>query len=135
MSQEELNRVSEAVIGAAIAVHRELGPGLLESAYEACLEFELRDRGVGVRRQVELPVRYRGVSVDAGYRIDLLVCESVVLELKAVERLEKIHEAQLHTYLRLTDLRLGLLINFNTVRLVDGVKRIVHNLPPPSSRS
>ena len=126
----ELNRVSESVIGAAIAVHRELGPGLLESAYEACLEFELKDRGVEVRRQVELPVRYRGVLVDAGFRLDLLVQESVVVELKAVERLDKIHEAQLHTYLRLTGLHLGLLLNFNVVRLVDGVKRVVHGLPP-----
>lgn len=131
MSAEELNRISEAVIGAGIAVHRELGPGLLESAYEACLEFELRDRGVGVRRQVELPVRYRGTSVDAGFRIDLLVCDSVVVELKAVERLEKIHEAQLHTYLRLTQLHLGLLMNFNVVRLVDGIKRVVRKLPEP----
>ena len=129
MSAEELNRVSESVIGAAIAVHRELGPGLLESAYEACLEFELRDRGIEARRQVELPVRYRGVSVDAGFRIDLLVAECVILELKAVERLEKIHEAQLHTYLRLTQLHLGLLMNFNVVRLVDGIKRVVRKLP------
>src|SRR6478672_8478837 len=102
--KDELNALTEAVIGAAIAVHRELGPGLLESAYEACLEFELRDRGFDVKRQIELPVHYRGVKVDAGFRIDLLVNGSVIVELKAVEKLERIHEAQLHTYLRLTGL-------------------------------
>ena len=124
-----LNRLSEVIIGASIAVHRELGPGLLESAYEACLEYELRDRGVGVERQRPLPVVYRSVVVEAGFRIDLLVTELVIVELKAVERLEKIHEAQIHTYLRLTGLHLGLLINFNVVRLTDGIKRIVRNFP------
>ena len=124
-----LNRLSEVIIGASIAVHRELGPGLLESAYEACLEYELRDRGVGVERQRPLPVVYRSVVVEAGFRIDLLVNELVIVELKAVERLEKIHEAQIHTYLRLTGLHLGLLINFNVVRLTDGIKRIVRNFP------
>ncbi len=127
--KEQLNALSEVVIGAAIAVHRELGPGLLESSYEACLEYELLDRGLRVERQKELPVRYRGVLVECGYRIDLLVNDLVILELKAVDRLEKIHEAQLHTYLRLTGLHLGLLLNFNVVRLVDGVKRIVRGLP------
>ena len=127
--KEEMNRLSEAVIGAAIAVHRELGPGLLESAYEACLEFELLDRGFRVQRQVKLPVVYRGVRVDAGFSIDLLVNEMLVLELKAVEHLARIHEAQLHTYLRLTKLHLGLLMNFNVMRMVDGIKRIVHNFP------
>ncbi|MCU0704119.1 MAG: GxxExxY protein [Fimbriiglobus sp.] len=127
--REEINSITEAIIGAAIAVHRELGPGLLESAYEACLEFELRDRGFDVKRQLELPVNYRGVKVDAGFRIDLLVNGMVVVELKAVEKLERIHEAQLHTYLRLTGLHAGLLMNFNVVRLVDGLKRIVRDLP------
>ena len=124
-----LNRLSEVIIGASIAVHRELGPGLLESAYEACLEYELRDRGVGVERQRPLSVVYRSVAVEAGFRIDLLANELVVVELKAVERFEKIHEAQVHTYLRLTGLHLGLLINFNVVRLIDGIKRIVRNFP------
>jgi GxxExxY protein len=123
--RDELNRLSEAIIGAAIAVHRELGPGLLESAYEACLEFELRDCGFDVQRQVTLPVVYRGTTVEAGFRIDLLVNGLVILELKAVDRLEKIHEAQIHTYLRLTKLKLGLLMNFNTKILVDGVRRVV----------
>jgi GxxExxY protein len=123
--RDELTRLSEAIIGAAIAVHRELGPGLLESAYEACLEFELRDCGFDVQRQVTLPVVYRGTTVEAGFRIDLLVNGLVILELKAVDRLEKIHEAQIHTYLRLTKLKLGLLMNFNTKILVDGVRRVV----------
>jgi GxxExxY protein len=127
--KDELNAISEIVIGAAITVHRELGPGLLESTCEACLEYELLDKGMKVQRQHSLPVRYRGVLVDCGYRIDLLVNDLIILELKAVERLEKIHQAQLQTYLRLTGLNLGLLINFNVVRLVDGVKRIVRGFP------
>jgi GxxExxY protein len=127
--KEKLNAISEAVIGAAIAVHRELGPGLLESAYEACLEFELLDRGFRVERQLILPVRYRGVLVECGFRIDLRINDLVILELKAVEKLDKIHEAQLHTYLRLTGLNLGLLMNFNVVRMVDGIKRIVRDFP------
>ena len=124
--KEELNLISEAIIGAAIAVHRELGPGLLEAAYEACLEFELLKRGFAVERQILLPVIYQSVKVDCGFRIDLRVNGKVLVELKSVERFDKIHEAQVHTYLRLTGLHLGLLINFNVVRLVDGVKRIVH---------
>lgn len=127
--RDEINALTEAIIGAAIAVHRELGPGLQESAYEACLECELLSRGFVVERQVELPVQYRGIKVDAGFRIDLRVNGLVILELKAVEKLERIHEAQLHTYLRLTGLHAGLLMNFNTTRLVDGIKRIVRNLP------
>ena len=127
--KEELNAISEMVIGAAIAVHRELGPGLLESTYEACLVYELLDRGMRVERQVPLPVRYREVLVDCGYRIDLRVNDLVLLELKAVERLEKIHDAQVNTYLRLTGLNLGRLMNFNVVRMVDGIKRIVHKFP------
>jgi GxxExxY protein len=129
MKKDELNALSEAVIGASIAVHRDLGPGLLEAAYEACLEFELKDRGLAVERQVLLPVRYRGLQVDAGFRLDLLVNGAVVVELKSVERLERIHEAQVHTYLRLTGLNLGLLMNFNVTKLVDGVKRIVRDFP------
>jgi GxxExxY protein len=126
---DQLNTLSEQVIGAAIAVHRALGPGLLETAYEACLEFELLDKGLRVERQKPLPLRYRGVQVECGFRLDLLVNEQLILELKAVERFDKIHEAQLHTYLRLTGLHLGLLINFNVTRLTDGLKRIVHSFP------
>lgn len=127
--KQTLNELSEAIIGAAIAVPRELGPGLLESAYEACLEFELIDCGYRVERQKELPVVYRGVTVDCGYRIDLLVNGSVLVELKAVERLERIHDAQVLSYLKLADLHLGLLMNFNVTRLVDGLKRLVRDFP------
>lgn len=127
--KDKLNAISESVIGAAIAVHRELGPGLLENAYEACLEFELLDRGLKIERQVPLPVRYRGVFVDCGFRLDMRVNELVILELKAVEKLERIHEAQLNTYLRLTGLHLGLLMNFNVLRMVDGIKRVVREFP------
>src|SRR4051812_20260690 len=129
MNATELNGISEGVIGAAIAVHRELGPGLLESAYEACLEFELHERGFVVRRQVELPVVYRGFSVDCGFRLDLLVNDNVILEIKSVSALDKIFEAQLQTYLKLTKLNLGLLMNFNVLRMVDGIKRIVRDFP------
>ena len=129
MSKEELNALSEQAIGAAILVHRELGPGLLESAYEVCLEYELRDRGFSVDRQLALPVRYRGVLVDCVFRIDLRVDEKLILELKAVDRIEKIHEAQVQTYLKLTGLHLGLILNFNALRMIDGTKRIVREFP------
>ena len=129
----KLNRLSERIIGAGIAVHRELGPGLLESAYEACLEYELTYNGYKVQRQLTLPVIYRGVKVDAGFRIDLLVNEAVIVEVKSVAKLDDVHNAQLLTYLRLTKLHLGLLMNFNVMRLVDGVKRLVHDFPDDSS--
>ena len=124
--RERLNRITEAVIGAAIAVHRELGPGLLESTYEACLAYELVERGLAVERQKELPVTYRGVSLDCGYRIDLLVEKEVVVELKAVEGREPIHEAQLLSYLKLSGCKLGLLINFNVRVLTDGIRRLAN---------
>ena len=129
VSADELNRISEVVIGSAIAVHKALGPGLLESAYEACLEFELMDRGLFVQRQLGLPLQYRSVKVDAGYKLDLLVEQAVIVELKSVEKLERIHEAQLLTYLKLSGLHLGLLMNFNSVKLMDGMKRVVHQFP------
>ncbi len=129
LTAEELNRISEGVIGAAIAVHRELGPGLLESAYEACLAFELIDRGYRVVEQLELPVLYRERLIDAGFRIDLLVNEAVIVELKAVDRMIPVYDAQLLTYLKLTKLNLGLLMNFNTVKIIDGVKRMVREFP------
>ena len=120
MSQkEELDGLAYKIIGAAITVHRHLGPGLLESAYEACLAFELTDLGLFVERQKELPIVYRGVHIDCGYRIDLLVEGKVMLELKAVEELHPIHEAQLLSYLKLSGCKLGLLINFN-IRLLTG---------------
>ena len=128
-SAAELNSLSERIIGAAIAVHRELGPGLLESAYEACLEFEVLDRGMKVERQVELPVVYRGIRVDAGFRIDLFAERLVIVEVKAVDKLVPIHDAQLMSYLKLTGCHLGLLLNFNVRVLKDGLKRIVRDFP------
>jgi GxxExxY protein len=131
---ESLNAISEGVIGAAIEVHRALGPGLLESAYESCLNYELQTRGFQVQQQKFLPVAYKGTLVECGFRIDLLVNESVVVEVKAVERLNPIFDAQLLTYLKLLNCHLGLLINFNVPKLISGVKRIVNQFPdgPPS---
>jgi GxxExxY protein len=126
--KEELNEITEQVIASAIAVHRALGPGLLESAYEACLAYELAERGLAVERQKGLPVTYRGVKVDCGYRIDLLVEGRVVVELKAVETLDPIHEAQLLSYLKLSGNKVGLLINFNVKMLKQGIRRMVNDL-------
>jgi len=124
--RDRLNEITEAIIGAAIEVHRVLGPGLLESAYEACLAFELAQRGLRVEQQKPLPVVYREVKLDAGYRLDLVVEDTVIVEIKAVDRLERIHEAQLLSYLRLSSYRIGLLINFNVTLLKNGLKRIVN---------
>ena len=126
--KERLNEITEEVIGAAIAVHRTLGPGLLESAYEACLAYELAERGLAFERQKGLPVTYRGVKVDCGYRIDLLAEGLVVVELKAVDRLDPIHEAQLLSYLKLSGCRVGLLIIFNVKMLKQGIRRMVNDL-------
>ncbi len=120
------NQVSGAVIGAATDVHSALGPGLLEHIYSACLLHELRGRGLTVRCEVPLPVIYKEVKLDAGCRLDMLVNETVIVELKAVESLAPIHQAQLLTYLKLSGKRIGLLINFNTVHLRDGIKRMVN---------
>lgn len=122
------NEISSQIIGAAIEVHKHLGPGLLESSYEACLLYELKKQGLEVKSQVMLPILYKGVQLDAGYRLDILVESRLILEIKSVEKLEGIHTAQLLTYLRFTKLKLGLLINFNSVKLIDGVKRVVNNL-------
>uniref|UniRef100_UPI00404ADABE GxxExxY protein n=2 Tax=Flavobacterium sp. TaxID=239 RepID=UPI00404ADABE len=122
------NELSTVIIGAAIEVHKQLGPGLLESSYEHCLAFELKQKGLDVKQQLALPIVYKEVKLDAGYRIDLLVENKVIIEIKSVESLADIHTAQLLTYLKLKDLKLGLLINFNAVRLVDGLKRIVNKL-------
>ena len=133
MNQMKPNELTERIIGAAVRVHRELGPGLLESAYEACLAHELADGGLKVERQKSLPVNYRGLQLDEGYRIDLLVGDMIVVELKAVSRLDPIHEAQLLSYLRLSGKPVGLLINFHVPKLTDGVRRVVngpHALPP-----
>ncbi|HUU59932.1 MAG TPA: GxxExxY protein [Phycisphaerae bacterium] len=126
--KDALNEITHAVIGAAMDVHRELGPGLLESAYEACLTFELLQRGLKVERQKPVPVVYRGHQLDCGYRIDLLVQDSVVVEVKAVDRTTDVHKAQLLSYLKLTSCKVGLLINFNVMILKDGVKRMVNQL-------
>ncbi len=123
-----LNELTEAVIGAAIEVHRGLGPGLLESAYLACMRRELTMRGLPFRSEVPLPVAYKGVQIDCAYRIDLLVDERVVVELKAIDALEPIHEAQLLTYLKLGGWQVGLLINFNVAVLKTGIKRRVLRL-------
>jgi GxxExxY protein len=122
----KINDVTGQIIDAAMKVHTALGPGLLESAYEACLTHELRTRGLNVEVQKELPVEYGGVRMDVGYRIDLLVEDLVIVELKAVAALLPIHQAQLISYLKLSDRRVGLLINFNVVRLKDGIKRIAN---------
>jgi GxxExxY protein len=119
-------KLTGAIIGAAVEVHRELGPGLIESAYEECLCHELSVRGLSFQRQVSLPVRYKKVKLDCGYRLDIVVEDAVVLELKSVESLQGIHEAQLMTYLRLSNKPVGLLINFNVPVLKDGIVRRVN---------
>ena len=127
--RENLNRITESIIGAAIEVHRALGPGLLESAYEACLAFELAQSGLKVEQQKPLPVVYREVKLDCGYRLDLLVEEAVIVEAKAVDRLAPIHQAQLLSYLKLSGCKVGLLINFNVKVLKDGIRRVVNDFP------
>ena len=116
---------TDAIIGAAIEVHRTLGPGLLESAYQGCLAREFTIRGIRFRREVALPVTYKGLTVESGYRLDFVVGDSVVVEVKAVESLGEIHEAQILTYLRLSEYRVGLLMNFHAPRLRDGLVRYV----------
>jgi GxxExxY protein len=122
-SEDQQDPRTRAIIGAAIDVHRHLGPGLLESAYEQCLCHELHLCGLAFERQVDLPVSYRGLNLDCGYRIDLIVEKEVLLELKAIERILPIHEAQLLTYLKLSRKRVGLLINFNVPVLTQGIRR------------
>jgi GxxExxY protein len=121
------NQLSGMVIDAAMRVHSALGPGLLESAYEACLLHELRKKNIRVESQVSLPVVYDGIKLDVGYRIDLLIEDTVIIELKTVERLLPIHQAQLLSYLKLSGKKLGLLLNFHVLHLRDGIKRIVNN--------
>ena len=120
------NEISSKIIGAAIEVHKQLGPGLLESTYETCLTYELKQMGLDVKQQQALPVVYKEVKLDAGYRIDLLVENKVIVEIKSVDALADIHTAQLLTYLKLKDLKLGLLINFNSVKVIEGLKRIIN---------
>jgi GxxExxY protein len=116
--------LTSRIIGAAIEVHRILGPGLLESTYEECLDHELRALGLKVRRQLTVPVMYKGKRLDAAYRLDLLVENLVVVEIKAVDKLVRLHQAQMLTYLRHTGLRVGLILNFNTPVLPNGIKRV-----------
>jgi GxxExxY protein len=122
---KELNDISYKIIGAAYEVHKHLGPGLLESTYEVCLASELNNAGLKVEIQKPLPVVYKNIKLDAGYRIDLLVEKKIIIELKAVDEIAPIHEAQLLTYMKLADKRLGLLINFNVKDLKKGIKRMI----------
>jgi len=135
MSEDQkLDAITRKIIGAAINVHRALGPGLLESAYETCLAYELDQLGLKVERQKPLPVRYRGITLDCGYRLDLVVENSVIVEVKATEGLLPVHQAQVLSYLRLSGLTVGLLITFNVPVLKSGLKRIVNDFPD-SARS
>ena len=128
--KDDLNALTEKIIGAAIAIHEALGPGMLESSYEACLMYELLDRGLSVERQKPVPIVYRGQTLDCGYRIDLLVEGKVVVEIKWVERFERVHAAQLLSHLRFSKCKVGLLINFNVKWLTrEGIKRVVNGFP------
>jgi GxxExxY protein len=129
MDADQLNQLTGRIIGAAVRVHRTLGPGLLESAYEACLAYELGHDGLEVERQIGLPLTYGEVRLDCGYRLDLLVEDAVVVEVKAVEELLPLHEVQLLTYLRLSGRHVGLVLNFNVGKLTDGVRRVVDGFP------
>ncbi len=128
MSEEELNEISYGIIGAAMAVHSTLGPGLLESACQACPEYEMAQRGIKFEKEMALPVVYGGVRLECGYRLDLYVEDVIIVELKSVAKVLPIHEAQLLSYLRLADSRLGLLINFNVRQLKNGLTRVVNAL-------
>jgi len=123
-----LNEITARVIGAAIEVHIALGPGLLESAYEECLSQELQLRGISFERQKPLPVEYEGARLDCGYRLDMVVEDRVILELKACDSIEEIHKAQILTYLRLSGLKLGLILNFNVPVMKEGIVRVVNKL-------
>lgn len=125
MNHAELNALTGAIVGAAIDVHKALGPGLLESAYEACLVYELTERGLAVEQQKPLPLVYKTVRLDCGYRLDLLVEKAVIVEIKAVDELAPIHTAQMLSYLRLSGCPVGLLINFNIEVLKHGIRRII----------
>ena len=122
-----INNLTRSIIGSAIEVHKELGPGLLESTYEACLFYELNQKGFFVEKQKILPVKYKEIELEVGYRIDLLVENQVLIELKSVKEILPIHSAQLLSYLKISNLQIGLLFNFNETKLVDGVRRIINN--------
>jgi GxxExxY protein len=129
-AQEKIveNEISQLIIGCAIKVHTALGPGLLESAYEECLYYELIKEGLKVEKQKALPLIYEEIRLEVGYRLDLIVEDKVIVEIKACEGLNDVHLAQVLTYLKLSNVKLGLLINFNVTRVKDGIKRVVNNL-------
>ena len=129
------NNITEEIIGAAIEVHKILGPGLLESAYEACLVYELTQRDLSVKRQQPLNLKYKGIELDCAYRLDLLVEDKVIVELKTVEKLTDVHTAQLISYLKIADLEVGLLINFNVKFTMDGIKRVVNKFKEKSHKA
>ncbi|WP_377109913.1 GxxExxY protein [Pseudoalteromonas sp. R86517] len=116
--------LTQKVIGCAIEVHKNLGPGLLESSYESCLIYELQQTGLSTKSQIKLPIKYKNTTIDAGYRLDILIPKQLIIEIKTVDKLLPIHTAQLITYLKLTGIKTGLLINFNQVKLIEGIKRI-----------
>lgn len=128
LEKDELNNLSGIILDSALRVHREIGPGLLESVYQECLVLELRNRGVRVEREVQVKLQYLNTPIDKEYRIDLLVEDEIILELKSVETILKVHEAQVVSYLRLSKKRLGFLINFNVPLIKDGFKRFVNHL-------
>jgi GxxExxY protein len=123
---QSVNSITQKIIGSAITIHKELGPGLLESSYEACMAYELAQLNLKVERQKGLPVIYRGIKLDCGYRIDFLIEDRVIVELKAVEKLEPIHEAQILSYLKLSNCGVGLLINFNVKLIKYGIRRFLN---------
>lgn len=125
MTEDELSNI---IIGLAIKVHKSVGPGLLESVYEECLYYELKKNGLSVKKQVPIPMYYEGIKIDCSFRADIIVDEKIIIEIKAVKKLEDIHLAQLLTYLRITNKKLGLLFNFNEKILMNGFKRVVNNL-------
>ena len=124
----DINKLSSKIIGAAIEVHKALGPGLLESAYEECICHEMSYGGLSLERQKPLPIRYKGIKLDCGYRLDVVVVNAIILELKSCDKIEPIHKAQLLTYLKLSGLNLGLILNFNVSVMKDGIVRIVNEL-------
>ena len=124
----DINQLSSKIIGAAIQVHKALGPGLLESAYEECICHELSSQGLSIERQKPLAINYKGIKLDCGYRLDIVVENTIILELKSCEKIEPIHKAQLLTYLKLSGLNLGLILNFNVPVMRDGIVRIVNEL-------
>ena len=126
LTRIQINALSRKILDAAMRVHSELGPGFLEGAYEACLAYELRDSGLKVECQVPYPMHYRQVKLDVGYRLDMVIENSVIVELKAVEKVLPLHQAQIISYLKMSGLNLGLLINFNVASLKDGIQRLVH---------